>query len=316
MINADKPQLWKDDIAASVDLFNRWFLRFAPKTFRDTRLKTTRSVEQALRLSTDLTDLSVQVLASHPEILPTLRMCCCPPLAQDRLTGLARTNRSLVQTIEKKGVLPARMGRAALEENLRRILNTVAQMLDIDIFPWLVARRAATEQERHRASTIVADRLWGAVADPLIRNAQEQRQLALLGKYLRHKGYKRKSLGPGEPLTAMQAGTFAVRMIVVAGEPKKVNIPVDVVVQPKKLRAGRLPVLIEAKSAGDFANVNKRRKEEAAKMHQLRAAYGNGVVYVLFLCGYFDAGYLGYEAAEGIDWVWEHRIRDLDQLGI
>ena len=43
MINADKPHLWKEDIAASVDLFNRWFLRFAPKTFRDTRIATTKS---------------------------------------------------------------------------------------------------------------------------------------------------------------------------------------------------------------------------------------------------------------------------------
>jgi hypothetical protein len=33
----------------------------------------------------------------------------------------------------------------------------------------------------------------------------------------------------------------------------------------------------------------------------------------LFLCGYFDSGYLGYEAAEGIDWVWEHRISDLEK---
>ena len=33
-------------------------------------------------------------------------------------------------------------------------------------------------------------------------------------------------------------------------------------------------------------------------------------------CGYFDAAYLGYEAAEGIDWIWEHRAQDLDQLGI
>ena len=29
------------------------------------------------------------------------------------------------------------------------------------------------------------------------------------------------------------------------------------------------------------------------------------------MCGYFDAAYLGYEAAEGIDWIWEHRIEDL-----
>ena len=28
--NADKPHLWKTDIAASVDQFNQWFMRFAP----------------------------------------------------------------------------------------------------------------------------------------------------------------------------------------------------------------------------------------------------------------------------------------------
>src|SRR5262249_16059252 len=117
-------------------------------------------------------------------------------------------------------------------------------------------------------------------------------------------------------LTDMEPGTYAVRMIVVVGQAKKVNIPIDVVVQPKRPRKSKLPGLIELKSAGDFTNVNKRRKEEAAKMHQLRAAFGDEVEYVLFLCGYFDAGYLGYEAAEGIDWVWEHRIGDLDLLGI
>ena len=51
-------------------------------------------------------------------------------------------------------------------------------------------------------------------------------------------------------------------------------------------------------------------------MAQLRSNYGKKVRYVLFLCGYFDSGYLGYEAAEGIDWVWEHRIEDLAQFGL
>lgn len=78
---------------------------------------------------------------------------------------------------------------------------------------------------------------------------------------------------------------------------------------------GDLPLMIEAKSAGDFTNVNKRRKEEAQKMTQLRNTYGN-VVFILFLCGYFDSGYLGYEAAEGIDWIWEHRISDMEALGL
>lgn len=154
------------------------------------------------------------------------------------------------------------------------------------------------------------------MSDPIVRNAQEKRQLASIGAYLKKKGYRQKSHPPGRPLNEMEAGTFCFRMNVLAGKERTVKIPIDVVIQPKRVQATHLPVLIEAKSAGDFTNVNKRRKEEAAKIHQLRATYGPGVVYVLFLCGYFDAGYLGYEAAEGIDWIWEHRIGDLDQLGI
>ena len=52
------------------------------------------------------------------------------------------------------------------------------------------------------------------------------------------------------------------------------------------------------------------------KMALLRANYGESVQFNLFLCGYFDSGYLGYEAAEGIDWVWEHRIDDLALFGL
>jgi hypothetical protein len=187
-------------------------------------------------------------------------------------------------------------------------------MLDTEIFPWLENKKSPSKVERHRASTIVADRLCGAVSDPIVRNAHEKRQLTLLGDYLKERGYIQKGHPPGKPLTEMERGSFAFRMIIEVGETLKVNIPVDVVIQPKVLRQSRLPILIEAKSAGDFTNVNKRRKEEATKMRQLRSKLGKEVEFLLFLCGYFDSGYLGYEAAEGIDWVWEHRIQDLDMV--
>ncbi len=95
-----------------------------------------------------------------------------------------------------------------------------------------------------------------------------------------------------------------------------VNIPVDAIIKPLESDSAELPIFFEAKSAGDFTNTNKRRKEEAMKMSQLRSNYGKEVQFNLFLCGYFDSGYLGYEAAEGIDWVWEHRIDDLAEFGI
>ena len=115
---------------------------------------------------------------------------------------------------------------------------------------------------------------------------------------------------------SMPPGTFSFRLnvpVVQEGTGTSINMPVDAVVMPKNAEASVLPLLVEAKSAGDFANVNKRRKEEATKINQLRGTYGPQIRYVLFLCGYFDSGYLGYEAAEGIDWVWEHRIEDFTE---
>ncbi len=100
------------------------------------------------------------------------------------------------------------------------------------------------------------------------------------------------------------------------GEVQSVNIPIDAVIMPRTASLGQFPLFFEAKSAGDYTNTNKRRKEEAAKMAQLRSTYGSDVRFNLFLCGYFDCGYLGYEAAEGIDWVWEHRIDDMAQFGV
>jgi hypothetical protein len=118
---------------------------------------------------------------------------------------------------------------------------------------------------------------------------------------------------------SLDAGTYAVRMNInvrLSSGSKTVNIPIDIIIMPKTATRGDGPVLIEAKSAGDYTNVNKRRKEEATKMNLLKANLGREVKFILFLCGYFDIGYLDYEASEGIDWIWEHRIDDLESLGL
>ena len=221
----------------------------------------------------------------------------------------------MVETLES-GAVPPRVGATDLDQNLARVTRIIAQLLDTELFPWLAAGKVPAVTDRHRAATIVADRLCGPMSDPIIRNAQEARQLNVIGDYLRKRGYRQKPHPVTRPLSDMEPGTFTFRRNVIVGDVRKVKIPIDVVIQPRTLRPGRLPILIEAKSAGDFTNVNKRRKEEAKKMSQLKATYGTDVAFVLFLCGYFDAGYLGYEAAEGMDWIWEHRIQDMDQLGL
>ena len=117
----------------------------------------------------------------------------------------------------------------------------------------------------------------------------------------------------------MKPGTFAFRLNIRVQQPgsdRTVNLPIDIVIKPNNSSTTSFPILVEAKSAGDFTNTNKRRKEEATKVNQLKSTYGKEIKFILFLCGYFDCGYLGYEAAEGIDWVWEHRIDDLTEFDL
>ena|GEM_PF-84197 len=295
-VNRDKPDLWKRDIAASVDKFNRWFVRFAPKAFRSTRERTAKQVERALHTTDNLTNLSVKVIKQHPEILATLRMSTCPPLAVDRLIGLAGVPASLVRRMERENKLPTRMDRIRLDTELRKIGKIILRMADPDIFVWLAHKANPGDKEIYRASTIVADRLCGSIANPIIRNAQEQRQLAAIASWLRKRGYRQMRAIPKERFGTMCPGTFAFRMNVpvqLKGKANQVNIPIDAVVMPNSASKGELPALVEAKSAGDFTNVNKRRKEEAMKMSQLKNTYGKSIRFNLFLCGYFDSGVFG-----------------------
>jgi hypothetical protein len=61
----------------------------------------------------------------------------------------------------------------------------------------------------------------------------------------------------------MEPGAYSFRMNVpvkLGGGVKEINIPVDAVIMPLSIQRGELPIFFEAKSAGDFTNINKRRK--------------------------------------------------------
>jgi type II restriction enzyme len=297
-VNIDKPTRWKADIAKSVDMYNDWFMKFAPVAFRTTRMKTTIDVQASLHSTNNFINLGPEIIRSHPQILPTLRMSTCPPLAVDRLIGLAGVSANLVKRMELKKKLTANSTSPAVNADLAKIAAIIVKLADPDIFVWLGRKEPPTESEIHRAATIIADRLCGAVANPIIRNAQEKRQLAAIKAWLEARGYKQLQ-NDGTKFDVMPPGTFAFRMNVpvkLEGGKHTVNIPIDAAIMPKSAKKESFPILFEAKSAGDFTNTNKRRKEEAIKMGQLRRNYGKKARFNLFLCGYFDSGYLGYEA--------------------
>ena len=49
-VNSNKPEQWKQDIAASGDMDNDWFMRSAPAAFIQTRERATKEMEKSNRL--------------------------------------------------------------------------------------------------------------------------------------------------------------------------------------------------------------------------------------------------------------------------
>jgi len=149
-INLDKPGQWKADIVQSVDMYNDWFMKFAPNAFRTTRVQTTRDVVATLRSTENITNIQPALLRKHPEVLPTLRMSTCPPLAVDRLIGLAGVSTNLVRCMELKERLPNRMPTADIDLELARIGDVIEMTADPDIFVWLGRKRSPTRAEIQR----------------------------------------------------------------------------------------------------------------------------------------------------------------------
>lgn len=316
-VNKNDTEKWKEDVFKSVKCYNDWFMNFAPTTYVQARKEAIARVNDVLQTTHYFSTLTSQLLVEVPKSLGILRMSTTPPLAIDRLSGLADVPRSFIKKMEQ-GKVSSSMNKQTVALNLDNLLSVVSKLLDREIMPWLNRNELPSSKERILAASVIADRLCGTLADPIIRNEQERRQLENINLYLTSKGYNYVETKDIDRVEDMQPGTFSYHfnVPVTVGETKKVNMPIDVVLKRRNAKKNEMPILIECKSAGDFTNTNKRRKEEATKIEQLRNTYGMDVEFVLFLCGYFDTGYLGYEAAEGIDWIWEHRIADFDKLAI
>jgi hypothetical protein len=73
--------------------------------------------------------------------------------------------------------------------------------------------------------------------------------------------------GAGVKFHTLSPGSFSFRLNVPVTRDNriKINMPIYTVVMSKIGKTGELPILLEAKSAGDYTNTNKRRKEEATK---------------------------------------------------
>jgi hypothetical protein len=298
------PTEWPPDIDRSVAEYDEWYLAESPGMFAEARERAVVEADEAMRVTDDFRVFGVDSLIARPAALFVARMCISPSMARDRFVGFSGVNKSLVTAMERDGIIPTRARR--LQMQLEVMCDFLRPLLDPGIFCWLGEDRAPTAVERERALLVVGERLANAFYQPVLRSAQEARQKELLRAYLEGEGFEESF----EPPFEMAPGVFGfgrnVRVVREDSEPQ--NLPVDCVVSPLD---AKLPLAcVELKSAGDYTNVNKRRKEESDKHDALKRAHGDNAVFLLQLFGYFGHTYLGFEAAAGIDWTWDHRLGD------
>jgi len=150
--------------------------------------------------------------------------------------------------------------------------------------------------------------------DPLLSEL-EKKQLAALKRWLLRHGYNQIASDEADNFSAMPPGTFTIPITLSVGKKQiSVKTPIDCLVKPLRTSKPGRPFVIEIKSSGNATTTTIWRRKEARKFTQLKDCYGENIGFILLFCGYFDPGYLGYVGAEGIDWVWEHRLGDLSGL--
>ena len=123
-VNLDKPQRWKADTQLSVDDYNRWFLEYAPITYRETRARATVYVEDILLRTDNLRRLTADLLFQHPDSLEMLRMSTSPPIARERLVGLAQVSKSLIENMERNKRISPNLPETVVREQLERMVDS------------------------------------------------------------------------------------------------------------------------------------------------------------------------------------------------
>lgn len=295
---------WQPDVDRSVAEYNAWYMAAAQEILDRARKEAEILVERAMKSTKGLREISAEALAKQPNALYVLRQGLLPPLARDRFTELSGSRKTLVRRMEIENKLGRRT--ESVDRELETIAAFVKQNLDPALAPWVGEGRKSRAAELQRAKILVGERHGRAIFDSELRNAQEHRQQAVMRGFLTGLGFKERD----KPALQLKAGEFAFgrKLVGLDDNGQDQNLPTDCVVRPMKQRAPLLA--IELKSAGDFTNVNKRRKEEANKHAALTRAHGKKVLMLLQLFGYFDHKYLAFEGGAGIDWAWDHRLED------
>ena len=129
----------KADIARATALFVKRVRKDVPAAYGPKLAEAQKELAEALRLTSDLTDLRPEIIAANPGIVRALRYAAGPPISEEdfrTVTGWPFTPTPNAKVV--RAVAPA-------------VCDTARELADRLLFPWLDENRGPTPKERQAA---------------------------------------------------------------------------------------------------------------------------------------------------------------------
>ncbi len=309
IMNAKSIEKWESDRSiAKTEIIDWLSTATSTKDLRsDLEEKTRKNFEKFLEFG----DIR-KAVEENPEILTSLRALTRRDIGTSQISTFLNVGTITYESIEKR--------EKPVSLILENLVSLFEKELDDSLAAWIIERRMPSEQELSRSVIVASDRILKRSAATELRYKHEPRQLGKLKAFLDAQGYSEvNGTKINSPQLDMKPATYAFRVNIDGTTVDGVNLKqnVDTLIMPKTNLKSVLPIFLEAKSMTDEVNPNKRQKEEAQKVDNVRRRWQSNnekLNFVLLLGGTVPKRYLEVEAGSGLDWIWEHRIEDLKIL--
>lgn len=291
------PEQLKADIAESTRRFKLRVLNDVPAAYLPKLADARAELVEALKVTSDLTNLRPELIAANPHIVRALRYTAGPPISEEDF-----------RTLTAWPFSPTPFGRA-VEAAAPEVCRVVRALADPLLFPWVRTSSGASEKDREAAINGTAkllaverfrtERRGGASKD------QEDQVRRVLDKDAGLTWVPRpdkKTFGHIDRIDHLEMGTFSSECVLYG---MKCDVPV-------RLPDGLL-MTIECKVNSGQKNGWKRvSREVEGKAGRWRTKFGEpSVVIAIMLDGNFDLGTLTRFQDEGYFIFWAHDYQRL-----
>lgn len=301
---------FEDDLTHSREHEMRTYLNSMKAMYENALAQNGEIYDIAKESTKDFQDITAAAICADSRIIKILRYAIAPSISQMKFGQFFKMGS--IDKFENDRLEPKTAKYDALCRIAPQIAQFATQNLDHNRFLWVAEdagkitdRLLASEYAKGWTCSIAADQN----AQTRYRNWRKNLQEQAIATELVQLGYTKSSFtGIVRKNTDINIGEFTQELRVQGRTRQKA----DLIARSKKTKK---LVLIEAKAVGVEIDSTKRIKECCDKANDWRSAQAlNNPVAATVIAGFFNRTGIQNLFASEIHVVWEHRLRDLEEI--